>query len=105
MIDSLPIVNNEPEPRFNLIASDAGIIVIPRKKLRPDCYYAEGDDNMCISPGALDMSGLIVAPRKKDFDRLNADIISNILKEVTLTEEELKPVVEKIKTIHTQDYI
>ncbi|MDY3062714.1 MAG: DUF4922 domain-containing protein [Bacteroidaceae bacterium] len=95
--DSLPIVEEEPEPRFNLIASRDKVIIIPRRKLRPDCYYAEGEAKMCISPGAVDMGGLIVAPRKEDFERLTADIITSVLKEVAMTEEELKPTIEKLK--------
>lgn len=97
IIDALPMVEGEAEPRFNLIAWDKGCIIIPRRKLRPDCYYAEGNDNMCISPGAVDMGGLIIAPQRKDFDRLNADNISDILKEVTLTVDELSSTIENIK--------
>ncbi|MGN1236047.1 MAG: DUF4922 domain-containing protein, partial [Bacteroidaceae bacterium] len=97
IIDALPIVDEEPEPRFNLIATDGSVIIIPRRKLRPDCYYAEGEAKMSVSPGAVDMGGLIVTPRKEDFERLTADIITSILKEVTLTEEELELTIERIK--------
>ncbi len=103
VVDALPIVDNEPEPRFNLIAQSHQYIIIPRRKLRPECYYAEGDDNMCVSPGAVDMGGLIIAPREKDFNRLNADLISSILQEVALTTCDLKPVVEKIKKAHANN--
>lgn len=55
-------------------------VVIPRRKHRPDCYGTEGD-SFLISPGALDMAGLIITPRQEDYQRLNAQIISDILKE------------------------
>lgn len=99
----LPVADGEPEPRFNLIAQDRQYIIIPRRKLRPECYYAEGDSNMCISPGAVDMGGLVITPRKKDFDRLNADIICSILQEVALSPDELKPAIEKLKDSPAND--
>ena len=107
VINALPIVDGEPEPRFNLIAwrkdnkdtrtTDFVFLIIPRKKLRPDCYFAEGDDNFCISPGAVDMAGLIITPREEDFRRLDGQKAVAILREVTLSEEEIDKVVDKLK--------
>ena len=59
--------------------------VIPRRKHRPDCYTAEGDAQYIISPGALDMAGLIITPRKEDFERLDADTLHEIISEVGIT--------------------
>ncbi len=103
VISFLPVADGEPEPRFNLIARDRQYIIIPRRKLRPECYYAEGDSNMCISPGAVDMGGLVITPHKKDFDRLSADIICSILQEVALSPDELEPAIEKLKGIPAND--
>ena len=105
VINALPTVDDEPEPRFNLIAwredntylESFVYLIIPRKKLRPDCYFAEGDDNFCISPGSVDMSGLIITPREEDFRRLDGQKALSILREVTLSEEEINMVVNKIK--------
>ena len=41
-----------------------------------------------VSPGALDMAGIIVTPRKEDFDKITAEDIRNIVKEVGITREE-----------------
>ncbi len=98
IVSSLPVVGDEPEARFNLMGWGDTLLVIPRRKLRPECYYAEGDDNMCISPGAVDMGGLIITPFEKDYRRLTPDVAAGILREVTLTREELQPVIERIKT-------
>ncbi len=107
VINALPTVDGEPEPRFNLIAwhkentvtrtDDFVFLIIPRKKLRPDCYFAEGDNNFCISPGSVDMSGLIITPREEDFRRLDGQKALSILREVTLSEEEINKVVNKLK--------
>jgi hypothetical protein len=46
------------------------IFVFPRSKHRPDSFYKSGEEQRMISPAALDLSGVVVAPRKQDFDRV-----------------------------------
>ncbi len=101
---ALPRVDGEDEPRFNLIGwrQDNGTLVvalIPRRKLRPDCYFAEGDNRMLISPGAVDIGGLLITPRREDFDRLTPQIAAGILREVTLSNEEIEACVRRMKTL------
>ncbi|MDR0814347.1 MAG: DUF4922 domain-containing protein, partial [Bacteroidales bacterium] len=36
------------------------LIVIPRRRHRPERYFADDDSNMLISPGGLDMAGILV---------------------------------------------
>ena len=89
--DSLPVTDGEDEPRMNVIAYRKGeavnIIVIPRRAHRPHCYTAEGDNHYLISPGALDMGGLIVTPRREDYERLTASKALDILCEVGVRTE------------------
>ena len=89
--DSLPVTDGEEEPRMNVIAFRKGnhvsLIVIPRRAHRPHCYTAEGDKHYLISPGALDMGGLIVTPRREDYDRLTSDKALDILCEVGVRTE------------------
>ena len=86
ILEFLPKTKGELEPKLNLLAWKEGekyiIVIIPRKKHRPDCYFAEGDSQLMVSPGALDMAGIIVTPRKEDFDKITADDIRNIIQEV-----------------------
>jgi hypothetical protein len=56
-------------------------IVIPRTKHRPDCYVATDDSQLLVSPGALDMAGLVITPRAEDFNRITLEIAGNIIKE------------------------
>ncbi len=104
---ALPIPEGEQEPRMNVLCwrergnesrSDEIItLIFPRKKHRPDCYFAESEaERMLISPGALDMGGLIITPRREDFDKLTTERTIEILREVTMTEEELQPVIENV---------
>lgn len=59
-------------------------VVVPRKAHRPACYYAAGDERRMISPGCIDMAGLIIAPRKEDYDRLTSEEISKIFNDVAI---------------------
>ena len=106
LYDAMPIPEGSPEPRMNIISwhqewgagreDEIITLVFPRKKHRPDCYYAEGEEKMLVSPGALDMGGLIITPREEDFRRISPEMAVNILREVTMTEEELQPIIERI---------
>ena len=89
------------EPMMNILSwrdhEDFLSVVFLRKKHRPDCYAAEGDEQMMVSPGALDMAGLIITPRKEDFERITAEKAVAILKEVSLSDEETAEVMALVK--------
>ena len=91
LYDSLPIVDGEDEPRMNVVAYRTGehvsLIVIPRRAHRPHCYAAEGPSKYLISPGTLDMCGLIITPRLEDYERLTATRALDILCEVGVRTE------------------
>ena len=65
-------------------------VIFPREKHRPECYYQEGDQQLMVSPGALDMSGLIITPRESDFNRLTAEQVVSILQECALSDKHMQ---------------
>jgi SpoIID/LytB domain protein len=73
-------------------------VVLPRRKHRPACYTATGDAQYIISPGAVDMGGLIITPREQDFRRVTPELILDIYRELSLTPEQMQEVVERVKT-------
>ena len=77
------------EPMINLIAySDQEkwtIILFPRSKHRPSCYYAEGEAKLTLSPAAIDLAGVVVVPQEKDFNRISPEDLERIYAEVTLS--------------------
>lgn len=86
-LQSLPLHEGESEPRYNLFAwqdKQRGFTMayFPREKHRPACYTATGGEQLLVSPGALDMAGLLVTPRKEDFDKITESDITQIYKEV-----------------------
>ena len=102
---ALPVVKGEDEPRMNLVSwrQDCGAeredeivtLIFPRKKHRPDCY-GSGEHGCMISPGALDMCGLLITPREEDFKALTPERAASVLQEVTMTFEELEPVIKEV---------
>ena len=100
LYDAMPEM--DPEPMMNIVAwrrdEDFLSVVFPRTKHRPDCYYAEGDEQYIISPGALDMAGLIITPRQEDFERLTPEKALGILDEITLKGDALQQVIDILKS-------
>lgn len=65
-------------------------VVFLRSKHRPDCYFAEGKDKLLVSPGSVDMDGLLITPREEDFNAITAQKAAGILGEVTFSKEEVE---------------
>lgn len=98
---SMPVRGDETEPMMNIIAWRKGdeyiSVVIPREKHRPEVYFAEGDAQMMVSPGALDMSGLIITPREEDFRKLTEESASAILQECGVSMDKMNSIITKLK--------
>ena len=89
--EQLPIPQDEYEPYMNIVAYRKGkkvsLLIIPRRAHRPQCYSAEGEAKYLVSPGTLDMCGLIITPRSEDYERLTATQAADILCEVGVRTE------------------
>lgn len=98
---SMPMRGDESEPMMNIIAWRKGdefiSVVIPREKHRPDAYFAEGEAQMMVSPGALDMAGLIITPREEDFSKINLDKATALLHECGISAEKMEAIVSNLK--------
>lgn len=98
---SMPVRGDETEPMMNIIAWRKGdeyiSVVIPREKHRPEAYFAESDAQMMVSPGALDMSGLIITPREADFRKLTEESATAILQECGVSTDKMNSIVTKLK--------
>ena len=91
--NALPLHEGEAEPRMNIVCwqqdEEVVTLVFPRAKHRPDCYSAQGEEQLMISPGALDMCGLLITPREQDYKKLTPEQAASILQEVSLKPHEL----------------
>jgi len=70
------------------------LLVFPRRKHRPDAFFREGNRRFVVSPGAIDMAGVLVTPLEKDFDRLDAGTVRGIYGEVSLEGETVQRAIE-----------
>ena len=81
------LLGSAREPPVNLLLTSTGkritALMYPRGAHRPSCYFAEGEDLVLISPGALDMAGLVITVRRTDFERLDAVLMRQIYEETS----------------------
>lgn len=98
---AMPQRGDETEPMMNIISWRKGeefiSVVIPREKHRPEAYFAEGDAQFVVSPGALDMSGLIITPREEDFRKLTEEKALSLLQECGVSEGKMNAIIAKLK--------
>ena len=91
----------DKEPMMNILTwYENGIwysVIFPREKHRPDCFFAEGDDNLLISPASVDLGGVFITPLEKDFKKIKEEDIKDILKEICISDEKMQLIVDKLK--------
>jgi len=63
---------------------------LPRRAHRPACFFASGDEQLIISPGAVDVGGLAILPRQQDFQKMTAEKMLSIYREVCLPADIMK---------------
>ena len=101
LYEALPLKEDETEPMMNIVAWHNGeafiSVVFPREKHRPDCYSAEGEAQCLVSPGSLDMAGLLILPRQSDFEGMTSERAKAVLREVSLSDEAMAEVVKRIR--------
>lgn len=62
--------------------NDVNSFVIPRIKHRPESFFLLPPMRRAVSPGAIDMAGIIVVPYLEDFEAITSSDIEKIYKEV-----------------------
>lgn len=94
------IENTTEEPLLNVLCNYSEnswrMIVFPRSKHRPDMYFQEGDKQVLISPAAVDIGGLIVTPKEKDFQSVDSIIIKKIFTEVSVSHEVTRQIISAL---------
>jgi len=91
---------DRPEPMLNILTEhslDGWIIhIIPRKLHRPSQFFAPHDDQLMISPAAVDLGGVVIVPREEDFNRISKSDIEDIFRQVCFEESELTGLINEI---------
>jgi glycosyltransferase involved in cell wall biosynthesis len=94
------IINTNNEPQMNVLCTCENdtwrLVIFLRQKHRPDAYFAAGEKRIFVSPGAVDMAGVIITPLMTDFNRLDCDTIRGIYREVSLPAETMNTIMNEL---------
>jgi hypothetical protein len=79
------------EPMMNVICShESGnwrLIIFPRRAHRPELYLEPEHSKLLLSPGTIDMGGIVILPVERDFERITLEHIEQMYQQVTLESE------------------
>jgi len=94
--------NQKPEPMLNMLCScrdnSLQLIIFPREKQRPSHFFRKGNKQMIIGPASVEMGGLMILPRKKDFEKITENEIAEIFEEVTINEKSFSGLIKNIRS-------
>lgn len=81
------LFSTDPEPMFNALALHTDgklrVVFFPRASHRPTNFGTE-QGQVLVSPGLVDMLGLLITPRREDFDKLTGEAVAKIYRDVSL---------------------
>lgn len=101
LADAMPSDIESGEPMLNILSysrdKSLRVVIVPRKRHRPSFYGLDGDDAMLISPASVDMGGVFVLPREKDFERFDADTVRLLYGELCLNKLEISKIASNVK--------
>ena len=90
------------EPMMNTLCTFSDrkwtIHLFPRKLHRPRQFFAEGIDQLLISPASVDFGGVFITPIKEDFDKITKEDIEDIFNQVSLNQDTFQKLTDKIRT-------
>lgn len=97
LINQMPAA--DPEPMMNVMAffeeNKWQVLIFPRALHRPQQYFAEGSQQFLISPGAVDLGGVLIVSRQEDFYRISEKEIQDILEQVLLSKSDFEQLVQQ----------
>lgn len=100
LLDCAPVLDGSSEPKMNIIAwcheGEYRTAVIFRERHRPHNYSSSGADHLAMSPGCADLAGVYVTTREEDFDKLDAGLLSQVVREVAASEETEKEIIWRL---------
>jgi uncharacterized protein DUF4922 len=103
VIKELALQTDKAEPLINIVCTyDTRIWTVylfPRAKHRPASFYAEGEQRLIVSPGAIDMAGVVVVPEREHFDRIDGARTAAIFSEVSMNGEIVNDLVDAISSL------
>ena len=75
------------------------VLIVPRRAHRPPHYFMADDKRLVISPGAIDMAGIMITPRREDFPAVTPEIMRDIYDAVAFADTLPREITEHFKTV------
>ena len=95
------VIPCDGEPMVNVVSTyrqeSWQLVLYPRLKHRPEVYYGRNGRTILVSPGAVDMSGLMILPREDDFEKVNEKDIRNIYEETGAGSRTVGKIIESMQ--------
>lgn len=97
------LTGSDEEPLMNIMVGYSGgmwrVLLFPRSRHRPAVFFAEGDDQILLSPAAVDLGGVCITPREDDFRKITREQVVAIFEEVTLSTEIFREVADRCSEV------
>ncbi|MDR0940340.1 MAG: DUF4922 domain-containing protein [Mediterranea sp.] len=74
-------------------------VIFLRGKHRPDCYYAEGDEQILVSPAIAELNGIFPMVREEDIPKLTKEKITEIYREISITADQMENVMVGLERV------
>lgn len=105
IIDNLHSCGQEQEePMLNLLvdyeADQWRVFLFPRGAHRPRQFFAEGPDQLLLSPASVDFGGLLITPREVDFYKLEAELIRDVFEQVSMRSDRWEELLKDLRKVH-----
>jgi hypothetical protein len=95
------ITGKRAEPMVNIAvfyqSGEWVTYLFPRGKHRPEVFHR---GELTVSPASIDLCGIFVVPLARDFERITADAIAAIFREVTLPDAQFREVAARLESEH-----
>jgi len=101
------VIDKTEEPMMNILCYYDKklwrVVIFPRQKHRPDYYYESGENNILLSPAAVDLGGVCITPQEKDFNKITKDLLIDIMRQVSISKELFQYYSIKISEFYIED--
>jgi ATP adenylyltransferase/5',5'''-P-1,P-4-tetraphosphate phosphorylase II len=88
IMKSIPFETNESEQRINLLANYENgtyrLTLFPRTAQRPEYFFMPEPQRIVVSAASVEMGGLIILPRKEDFNKIDKSVLAKIYADTSL---------------------
>lgn len=72
------------------------VVIFPRRKQRPSHFFRTDKDRIIVGPAAVEMGGILILPKKENFDSVSSKIIAVIYDEVMVSPACFRQIKESI---------